>query len=102
MSTGDEIIDLERIESITLLKACVFETMRLRPVAPSGIPRTVNKEITISGYCIPKGTMVLPLQWAMHHDEKYWTNPEVFHPKRFFDDDRNIINNKAFIPFQAG
>jgi len=102
VSADDEIIDLERIESVPLLKACVFETMRMRPVAPSGIPRAANEEITISGYRIPKGTMVLPLQWAMHHDEKYWTDPHIFQPKRFLDDDGNIMNNKAFMPFQAG
>lgn len=98
----DEIIDLENIEKIPLLKACVNEIMRLRPVAPSGIPRAANKEITILGYRIPEGTMVLPLQWAMHHDETYWTDPEIFRPKRFMDDDGKPINNKAFMPFQAG
>lgn len=56
MCIDDEIIDLERLESVSLLKACVFETMRIRPVAPSGIPRSVNKETTILGYLIPKGT----------------------------------------------
>jgi len=100
--TDGGIIDLEHIESIPFLKACVFETMRLRPVAPSGIPRSVNSEITILGYRIPKGTMVLPLQWAMHHDEKYWTDPQTFQPKRFLDDEGNVISNKAFMPFQAG
>ncbi|XP_022168001.1 cytochrome P450 306a1-like [Myzus persicae] len=100
--TDGGIIDLEHIENIPLLKACVAETMRLRPVAPSGIPRSVNSEITISGYRIPKGTMILPLQWAMHHDEKYWTDPQTFQPKRFLDDEGNMINNKAFMPFQAG
>ncbi|VVC30307.1 Cytochrome P450,Cytochrome P450, E-class, group I [Cinara cedri] len=101
--TGDDgIIDLENIEHIPLLKACVYEIMRLRPVAPSGIPRVVNKDITILGYQVPKGTMVLPLQWAMHHDKKYWMDPEIFQPKRFMDDDGNLINKKAFMPFQAG
>lgn len=100
-SNGD-IIELEQIESVPLLKACVLETMRIRPVAPSGIPRAVNKEITISEYRIPKGTMILPLQWAMHHDEKHWNDPETFQPKRFLDEEANIINYKAFMPFQAG
>lgn len=100
--TNDAMIDLEQIESVPLLKACVFETMRLRPIAPSGIPRAVNNDISILGYRIPKGTMVLPLQWAMHQDEKYWINPQAFQPQRFLDEDGNIINNKAFMPFQAG
>lgn len=100
--TDGGIIDLGHIENIPLLKACVSETMRIRPVAPSGIPRSVNSEMTILGYRIPKGTMVLPLQWAMHHDEKYWTDPQTFQPRRFLDDDGNMINNKAFMPFQAG
>lgn len=99
---NDEIIHLEQIESIPFLKACVLEAMRLRPVAPSGIPRAANEEITILGYRIPKGTMVLPLQWAMHHDQKYWSDPNVFEPKRFLDAEGNLIHNIAFMPFQAG
>lgn len=102
MGDNDGVINLEHVESVPFLKACVNETMRMRPVAPSGIPRAVNKEITISGYCLPKGTMVIPLQWAMHHDEKYWTDPETFRPNRFLDVDGNMINHKAFMPFQAG
>lgn len=100
--TNGDIIELVHIESVPLLKACVLETMRIRPVAPSGIPRAANKEITISEYRIPKGTMILPLQWAMHYDEKHWTDPGTFQPKRFLDEEDNVINYKAFMPFQAG
>lgn len=95
-------MEFENIENVPLLKACVLETMRIRPVAPCGIPRSVNKEIKILGYRIPKGTMVLPLQWAIHHDEKYWTDPHIYQPKRFLDHDGHIINHKWFMPFQAG
>ncbi|XP_050436079.1 cytochrome P450 306a1-like [Adelges cooleyi] len=100
--TNNEILDLEKVENVVLLKSCVYESMRMRPVAPSGIPRATTQETTISGYRIPKGTMIVPLQWAMHYDEKYWTNPHVYDPTRFFDADGNIVTNKAYMPFQAG
>lgn len=46
--------------------------------------------------------MIIPLQWAMYYDTKYWTDPHIYQPKRFLDDDGTIINHKAFMPFQAG
>ncbi|XP_050537445.1 cytochrome P450 306a1-like isoform X2 [Daktulosphaira vitifoliae] len=102
VSRNCEIIDLEMIDDVPYLKACVYESMRLRPAAPAGIPRTVNKEVIISGYHIPKDTMIIPLIWGMHHNEKYWPNPSLYDPSRFIDSDGKIINNKAFMPFQAG
>jgi len=56
--TNGEIMNLDQVESVSLLKACIFETMRIRPVTPCGMPRAVNEKITISSYCIPKGTHI--------------------------------------------
>lgn len=57
----------------------------------------------IGDYDVPKGTMVIPLQQAIHTDPFYWhTEPLSFIPKRFITDDGSLAKPKAFLPFQTG
>ena len=36
-----------------------------------------------TGHLIPKGWKVMPLFRNIHHNPKYFSNPEVFDPSRF-------------------
>src|SRR6266404_3216221 len=64
---------------------------------------------------VPKGTLLAPMTYAMHHNRawkhsltyshvvicpaaKYWPDPYEFRPSRFLGD----YNKDAFIPFSAG
>nr|XP_053627673.1 cytochrome P450 306a1-like [Cherax quadricarinatus] len=60
------------------------------------------QEVTIEGYSVPKGTMLLPLLWQVHHDPDTWSSPDLYHPQRFLDDQGNVIRHPAFMPFQTG
>ena len=56
------------------------------------------------GYDIPKGTTVLINHWALHHDPKYWKDPEMFDPYRFLDESGKMKPAKpdSWLPFSAG
>lgn len=56
----------------------------------------------MDGFHIPKGTMIIPLQWAIHMSPSNYKNPETFDPGRFLDDEGNYSKPEAFIPFQTG
>lgn len=56
----------------------------------------------MENYRIPKGTMVIPLQWALHMDPKVWDNPEEFRPSRFLASDGSLLKPQEFMPFQVG
>lgn len=56
----------------------------------------------ICDYDIPKGTMIIPLQWAIHTDPSYWHDPLSFKPDRFIDEDGSLMKPEAFLPFQVG
>ncbi|CAG9834726.1 unnamed protein product [Diabrotica balteata] len=73
---------MEDINQLPLFEASVLETMRIRPVVPIGIPHGSVEEMEIEGYRIPKGTMIVMLQWALHMDEKVWENPDEFNPRK--------------------
>lgn len=51
---------------------------------------------------IPKGTMVIPLQWAIHMDPSRWGDPQEFRPERFIGEDGAVLRPDGFIPFQTG
>ena len=45
--------------------------------------------------------------WALHHDESFWTDPEVIRPERFLDEKGQLLlpdhpNQKHLLPFGAG
>lgn len=48
--------------------------------------RKVLQDVTLSdGTYLPKGTLVVAAAFATHTDERYYENPEVFEPFRFYD-----------------
>ncbi|KXJ89498.1 cytochrome P450 21 [Microdochium bolleyi] len=75
--TGASIADLP------YLKACLLETYRLRPPAPSGLPHILEQDDVVAGYTIPKGTTVLGNVYGMQHDPDAYHEPEEFMPERF-------------------
>lgn len=93
---------LEEISHMTFFEATLNETLRIRPVIPVGIPHGTLDNMVISDYEIPKGSMILPLLWSIHMDDKIWNNPEEFNPSRFIDDEEKIKKSENLMPFQAG
>ncbi|CAH1403911.1 unnamed protein product [Nezara viridula] len=83
-------------------EATILETMRIRPVVPLGIPHGATKDTQIAGFRVPEGTMIIVNQWTLHHNPKYWINPEEFEPKRFIDSDGCVRRKDSFNPFQTG
>lgn len=39
--------------------------------------------------------------WSVHHNEKYWTDPESFRPQRWIDQPE-LKKANFFIPFSTG
>lgn len=51
--------------------------------------RECNKDITVKGVHIKKGTMVTVPTYALHYDEEYYPDPFTFNPDRY--DKNNAI-----------
>ncbi|XP_039257475.2 cytochrome P450 2U1-like [Styela clava] len=89
-------------EKMPYTRAVIQETLRIRPVAPVGIPHVAAKEDTILGYNIPKGSIVVSNIFRIHHDKSVWGDSEKFDPGRHITADGKFIKSPNVIPFSIG
>jgi len=77
------------------------ESMRMFP--PSYvIPRQAREDFFIDKYIIPKGTIVLMSPYLIHHDPRYYQEPEVFNPHNWDEKKRTTISKYEYFPFSSG
>ena len=97
-----ELLDFEDFENLHYTKATLAEIARIRTLVPLGVPHYASENIYLDGVTIPKGTMIMPLLWAIHMDPKVYKDPEEFRPERFIDSDGKFFKPESFLPFQSG
>ncbi|XP_013392777.1 cytochrome P450 1A1 [Lingula anatina] len=101
----DDLDGLRHCKSkLPYCEAVLREVMRMRPVAPVALAHQTIRDSKIGGYDLPKGTLVFPNVWGIHHNPRNWESPEVFKPERFLDKDGNLkpIDTKIWLPFSSG
>ncbi|XP_063917019.1 cytochrome P450 306a1-like [Zophobas morio] len=98
----DKRVEMEDFVNLHYTKAAISEVTRIRTVAPLGLPHWASENIHVENFTIPKGSMIMPLLWAIHMDPKIHKDPEEFRPKRFLDDDGSFVKPESFLPFQIG
>ncbi|KAL8252152.1 hypothetical protein R6Q59_035845 [Mikania micrantha] len=79
---NNRLVDESDITNLPYLRCIIKETLRLYPPAPLLIPHESSEDCVIMGYNIPRGTMLLVNQWAIHCDPKLWNEPKRFKPER--------------------
>lgn len=92
-------MDLPKLSYTTQV---IEESMRLYPPAwVTDRQSAIDDEV--KGHQIPKGTMVVLAIYALHHDAKFWDEPEVFEPERFAPENRKQMSgNYSYLPFGGG
>jgi cytochrome P450 len=92
---------VDDVPKLVWTSACVQEGMRMFPPAWS-IPRTAIREDSIDGHRIPRGaTVIIPI-YSLHHDERFWPEPELFDPSRFLPENTKGRHRSAYLPFGGG
>ena len=102
--TGNRMPKLSDRPKLVYTEATMYETFRLAISSPVGLPHSTQRNTTVGGYHVPKGTMVLVNLWSLHNDPDYWESPEKFRPERFIEVDGTLKNKglKSWYPFSAG
>ncbi|XP_022080874.1 cytochrome P450 2J6-like [Acanthaster planci] len=86
---------------LVFTQAVLHEIQRVT-IVPLGVPHKCMEDTTVSGYHIPKGSLLLTNLWQVLNDPCEWTNPKQFRPERFLDRHGNLVRREKFIPFGVG
>jgi len=98
---GSRLATIEDLPHLGYTRRVLAESMRLFPPA-WGVGRKTLEPYSVGGYTIPKGAIVLVSEWVMHHDARFFPDPEVFDPDRWSTGARETRSNFAYFPFGGG
>jgi len=82
----------------TYLRACILESMRLAPAVVQ-LFRVAEKDLTLAGWEIRQGEMVMPCLYMANHNPAVFPKPEHFLPERFLGD---LPSPQHYFPFGFG
>ncbi|KAI3703415.1 hypothetical protein L1987_73468 [Smallanthus sonchifolius] len=100
---GVNIVEESHLPRLKYMDAVVKETFRVHPPVPLLIHRSPDESCTVSGYTVPKGSILYINVWAIQRDPKNWTDPLEFRPDRFLNGKWDYNgNNLKFLPFGSG
>jgi cytochrome P450 len=77
------------------------ESMRLYPPAWV-LGRRAIEEYAVNGYLLPPRSIVLMSPIVMHHDPRYYPEPERFDPQRWTPEAREARPKFSYFPFGGG
>jgi cytochrome P450 family 9 len=97
-----KMVNYDVIQNMKYMDQVVCETLRKWPAAPL-IDRLCVKDYEIEyddkKFTIENGkNFYIPI-YAIHHDERYFKNPEKFDPERFSDENKANIDPDTYLPF---
>ncbi|WMX12890.1 cytochrome P450 [Aureispira sp. CCB-E] len=98
---GDEEPSIESIRSLTYPLQVLEETMRMYPVVWL-IDREPVEDDEFSGIKIKKGEDIAAFVYGLHHNPKYWKDPECFDPERFTPENKKEQVPFSYLPFGGG
>jgi len=106
----EEIRTGATLNSLTYLRACIDETLRMSPpVAGLLARRVLPGGLDVDGYHLSEGIEVGTSSYAIHHTEEYFPAPFTFRPERWIVDEAAGITaesvalaQSAFCPFSLG
>ncbi|RYP66638.1 hypothetical protein DL771_007681 [Monosporascus sp. 5C6A] len=110
--TVDEIKGGAKLSNCKYLRACIDETLRMSPPAPSTLWRELSASDTssqpwiVDGHVIPPGVQVGVNTYTLHHNEEFFPDSFAFKPERWLDaempESQRTLMNAAFQAFSVG
>jgi cytochrome P450 len=93
--TAEDIPKLQYTEKV------LRESMRLYPPVWT-MGRYVENDYHVGEYTIPAGSSILMSQYVMHHDPRYYEEPEQFNPDRWTTKFKTDLPRFSYFPFGGG
>jgi cytochrome P450 len=95
IATADDISKLQYTEKV------LRESMRIYPPVWT-MGRYVENDYQVGEYTIPAGSSILMSQYVMHHDPRYYEQPEQFNPDRWTVEFKTQLPRFSYFPFGGG
>ena len=90
---------MDDVPKLEWTRAIISESMRLFPPAWT-MGRRVLQDHALGSHTVEKDSLVILSQWVVHHDPRWWSEPEAFTPERWMaPTDRPKY---AYFPFGGG
>jgi cytochrome P450 len=93
--TPDDIPKLQYTEKV------LREAMRIYPPVWT-MGRYVENDYPVGEYIIPAGSAIIMSQIVMHHDLRYYEEPEQFNPDRWTAEFKTKLPRFSYFPFGGG
>ncbi|KAJ0615183.1 putative cytochrome P450 [Helianthus annuus] len=95
----DRLLQESDLGKLSYLQNVINESLRLYPTLPLLFPREASEDVTLGGYSVPRGTMLMVNAWAIQRDPVLWDEPNKFMPERF---DRIVEDKYKMLAFSVG
>ena len=98
---SNKIPTAEDIPKLQYAEKVLRESMRLYPPVWT-MGRYVENDYQVGEYTIPAGSSILMSQYVMHHDPRYYEEPEHFNPDRWTAKFKTDLPRFSYFPFGGG
>jgi cytochrome P450 len=98
---GGRPVEYQDLATLDYLGRAVDETLRMYPPAWL-LPRTTSADVELDGYRIPAGTYLFACPYVLHHDQRWFAEPETFNPDRWLPEHSATNSREAYLPFGMG
>ena len=90
------------LRELDVIRRAAMETMRLYPLSPALLPRTVSNSFEFAGYRIPAGEKVLLAYTMPLRMPEYFPDPQRFDIDRYTAERAEHRQPGAYVPFGVG
>ncbi|XP_052803394.1 cytochrome P450 3A24-like [Mya arenaria] len=98
---GENKLSYDNVFNMRYMDMVMSETLRIHPPAQR-LNREASEDIEIKGLKIQKGMDCTYCPTILHFVEEYWDEPNKFNPERFSPENKDRINEYAYMPFGLG
>jgi cytochrome P450 len=92
------LADLEKLPYTLMV---IKETMRIQPTV-AVIPRVTTTDTLLGEYTLEANSILFLSPYLLHHDVRFWENPDRYDPTRFTEENEANITKYAYLPFGGG
>lgn len=94
-----DVIDLSDRHLMPYTDAVLYEALRL--ISSPILPHVANRDSSIGGYFIEKGSVIFFNNYYLNLSTELWDEPTKFRPERFVHNG-NVTEPEHYLPFSVG